>query len=115
MTANLSGVVPMSWADLDASIRAENTGLPVTIGERTVLSNMTLDASDESLTYWFQFDYPTLNDETFDLVAAKEGVLEGCEDMKPLLTGPVKIVIQKYKANDGSVAEFKIYPDDCGY
>lgn len=113
--ATMIGIVPMQWRDLEKGIIIENVGLPIVIEEGLILTKMSTDSKDRSLTYHLRYDYKTLNDETFDLKVAKEASLESCADMKRFLEVAVKKIIYHYEANDGTTIQVEILPADCGF
>jgi len=110
----LLGVMPLTWKDLSRSIRAENLALPAQIAEGLTLHEMRLNQEDSSLTYFISFDTPTLNNNVMDTDTVKSAILEGCVDFETMLSGPVKKIIYRYEANDGTLSLINIFPKDCG-
>lgn len=108
------GVISTGWGQFAAGIERENIGLPVELEKGLILSRMSVNKANYSLIYLFDFDINTLNSSRFNLDLAKEAVLEDCSELTKFLNNPVKIIIFRYAANDGSTADIEIYPQDCG-
>lgn len=115
MMAVLFGLTPTAWNDFEKGVRAENLGLPVQIEKNLALTRMSTNWKDKSLTYHYQFDYQTLNKNTFNVQKAKDASLESCGEYKEMLGRPVKKIILEFKANDKTKAEIEILPEDCGF
>ena len=113
--AVLFGVLPATWNDFEKGIHIENAGLPIKIDDETTLIRMSTNRSEKSLTYHYKFDFPTLNENTFDTKTAKNIALESCIDFKDILGSPAKIIFIEYEANDGTKVNIKIIPSDCGF
>ncbi len=109
------GLQSLSFSDIESSVAIENLGLPVEIEQGLTLDRMETNRSEQSLTYVYGFDYPTLNSETFDTTLAKEGTLESCEEFRDWLTGAVKKIVLVWRANDGTTQSIEILPEDCGF
>jgi hypothetical protein len=109
------GLAPMSLQEFRDATIAENLALPMDLGDGVVLQKMSVDSNKKSLTYHVTLDLRTINNNVFDVVAAKNYATEDCDDYKDFLGNPVDVIVLEYRANDGTKVNVDIFPEDCGF